>query len=115
MGQGYPPQRPLRRPHLSCHCAGGLTGWRWWWDGSTCPEDVTVLLPKPLLLPHSLCLQKALQMQPQAAQDGAQSTDPVGYIELAVMSFIRRGLRSVPWLLPQLKLRLGKPCGVHRV
>lgn len=73
MGQGYPPQRPLRRPHLSCHCAGGLTGWRWWWDGSTCPEDVTVLLQKPLLLPHSLCLQKALQMQPQAAQDGAQS------------------------------------------
>jgi hypothetical protein len=43
-------------------------------------------------------------MPPQATQDTAQSTDLLEYEELTVMfSLFGRGLRSVLWLIPQLK------------
>lgn len=55
---------------------------------STRALGISLLLQKPLLLPHSLCLQKALQTQPQATQDRTQSTDLLEYEELTVMFYL---------------------------
>lgn len=75
------------------------------------PREITMLLQKPLLLP-SLCLQKALQIQPQAAQDRAQSTDLSEYEELTVMVPLF-GLCCGCY--DSLKLRLGRVCDFVRV